>query len=331
MNNRLLYIDYVRAFSILFVVLHHSQLPDPYSSIAYFLCLPAFFAVSGYLKKDVPLGVFVHNRIRRLIVPYFIFGLVAYCIWLFSRHYGKDAADVMIWWQPLAGLLYGSNNGWLVQNPPLWFLTCLFSVELLYAIICKYVKNLYWHWGIVLLIWIAGWINSVFNPILLPWGLGAAMIMLPLYAAANFLKKIDLCINSWIYVTMSILVPILGCVSYMLNPKIQISKDCFGNMPIFMIGVFSVAALWIITGKWLEKVPYRFKMLEIIGSNTLTILCLHMPVFTIIKGITFFLLHAPLSIYETVWGSLLLFAGSFVIVLPTCLFLKRYVPWLVGR
>lgn len=328
-KQREIWIDYARAFSILCVVLNHTQLPSPAAKMIYFLCLPAFFFCAGYLSKvKASFTQVCCHRAKRLLLPYMVFGLLAYLLWLVSRNYGHTETDIPCW-EPLVGMLYGTSNT-LPHNPPLWFLTMLFSLEVMNAAVNR-VERPVGRWMLIAVIWGLGWVNSVWNPILLPWGIGAAMVMLPFYAVAPYFRNQRTKGRKnfvWVILLLMGLVGTILC--YRFNHEIKINLNRFGVMPVFMVGCASVICLWSSLGVLLSRLPFRFRLMEFIGQNTLTILCIHVPLFSVVKGITSFVFHLPLTIYQTTAGCMLLFFGGMAMALPLCWLLKRYAKWLVG-
>ena len=84
MKERLLYIDNLKGFAILLVVLGHCiQFREPdYDSnwlfrIIYSFHMPLFFIISGYVshQNDIQIESLVTKRAKQLLLPYFIWGL----------------------------------------------------------------------------------------------------------------------------------------------------------------------------------------------------------------------------------------------------------------
>ena len=111
--------------------------------------MPAFFVLAGmtFNPSNGGWGTFLYKKFRRLMVPYYCFGLFSIIVFLATYSLfrvstgGTDAyygAKVAIdWWLPFIGLLHGGNwpNGeGLRMNAVLWFLPCLFSTEVLYRV-----------------------------------------------------------------------------------------------------------------------------------------------------------------------------------------------------
>ena len=70
------------------------------------------------------------------MVPYFAINLVTYLFWLFvARHVGSGHDGAVSPLMPLKAALLG-NGPMMLHDVPLWFLMCLFVVEIGYYALC---------------------------------------------------------------------------------------------------------------------------------------------------------------------------------------------------
>lgn len=143
-KNRYTEIDIARGIGILFVVLGHSIKQTGVSAgwiriltyIIYSFHMPLFFCLSGFVSaKILPMkrherGVYALSRARRLLVPYFVIGLLYIPLKLKMSASAIKPFSVSDIWKLLIG-----------QNPDvsLWFLYILFLIEL----ICALLVNTY--------------------------------------------------------------------------------------------------------------------------------------------------------------------------------------------
>ena len=101
-------------------------------------------------------------------------------------------ANVDSYWMPLAETFIAQGSGgFLLHNVPLWFVTCLFVVEIIYY----FLADLKRQWIMTITIVMAAisyWaINNLecFDITLLPWNIEVAMLAIPFYAAGHWIVK----------------------------------------------------------------------------------------------------------------------------------------------
>lgn len=135
MNKRIEWIDALRGFGILLVVIGHLKPAAPLERYIYAVHMFLFFSISGYLfheEKDI--CHFVKKKCQRLLIPYSFWTLLASIQALLSGEGIKNAVKVF--------LMYGGTIGW---NRPLWFLAVLFAAELVYGLLrrsCRFSNGI---------------------------------------------------------------------------------------------------------------------------------------------------------------------------------------------
>lgn len=330
---RIQWADGMKAGGMLAVVLYHTGIQADVKSMAYLLCLPAFFFVAGcFADAGMNVGMYFRRRTLRLLVPYLVFGILAWLAWLLvGRRFGSDAGTQTAWWEPLRGILIGRSER-LVQDAPLWFLPCLIVMEWLYYLIARLPSR--WLWPAAVLLAVAGYCLGEVWGCHLPWGADTAMTLLPLYVAGYALRP-------WLQGLPSRMNPVWGVllggaviacvfVAWYYNPGIKLSYGRYGHPVLFCLGEVSVVAFWYLFARGMGHVSCLSRALCWFGRNTLWVLCMHIPLFGAVKGLLL-VCGVPLSFYATNEGSLLLWAGSLIICVPLVLFLNRYMPFLGGR
>lgn len=292
-RDRLLWVDYAKAFSILCVVLHHTLLSEPIYSISYQLCLSTFFVLSGmFFPQQLSYGSFIAKRAKQLLIPYILFATLSYGIWWFiGRHVGIEKDDVC-WWEPLLGVIIGTRDS-IITYRPLWFLTCLFVTENLYYLIqcihSRYIRRL------VLVCFMAIGFLLGYKAIILPWGTTSACVMVGLYAIGHTLQQHGTSSFQSISISRLLVIVLISAllfiVGYIFNPTTEISCSQFGNPLLFLLSTLSAAALWITLGIVLETKWGSIPFLCILGRHTLLILGFHLHCFAFIKGCMVYLLQ----------------------------------------
>ena len=117
MTGRIKIVDYIKAFSILAVVLNHTPVSPQVHTIVYLVCLPAFFFTAGlFAHTQLSPKDFFLRKTNRLLIPFFFWGIVSWLFWLFiGRKYGSYVNETASWWYPLLGLISGKTE-MLIQN-----------------------------------------------------------------------------------------------------------------------------------------------------------------------------------------------------------------------
>lgn len=323
----------MKAFSIMAVVLNHTFIHPELKAYVYLVCLPAFFFVSGmFASPKFSFKSFFLHKTKRLLIPYLLWGFITWLLWLsIGRKYGSDMDATYSWCYPLKGLLLGKSE-MLVQDCPLWFLCCLMCVEWLYYAIYRIPKK-WLRWLVILFLGMIGCILSHWRQNWI-WEISAAFIIIPLYAFGAEFGKLLQEKTIACKTTSLLLILLLSTVGVWFGAKynagIALHHSYIGNPFIYYPSILSVVGLWGSISLLIDRYCGSLRGLSYIGQNTLLILCAHIPVFGMIKGIAL-LCHASLDFFETTPGCLCLWAGSFAILLPSAYVINRHFPILLGK
>jgi fucose 4-O-acetylase-like acetyltransferase len=244
-----------------------------------------FFFLSGFLydpNKYNGFGTFLKYKLKGLIIPYFIFGILTYLYWLFveSRFKGTDLS----WGEQLLGVFLGSRyENYLDFNGALWFLPCLFSMSLIFFFVEKLKRN----WAIFIMCMVL-FVSGTFLKNLCPWlpfGICAANIGIVFYGGGYLLRpqipRIEVG-KMWIgshklYVVPGVLFLISVQVFTTPYSKANLARLETGNLLIYLglayLGIFVFWLVSVLIGK--------SKLLEWLGFNSLVIFALHGPVYRV--------------------------------------------------
>lgn len=332
-KNRINWIDNAKAFSIMAVVLYHTPVMPQIRTICYLVALPAFFFVAGFFTNTTisPKDFFLKKTLR-LLIPYVIWGVLTWLFWYFvSSKHSSSAANVVEWWTPLLGMVLGKGD-MLYHNMPLWFLCCMISLEWIYYAICRISKQLF-RWILIIGIGVIGCVLSYVGQNWI-WEITAAMIILPLYAVGAEYKTFWK--ERMASLPFGALVLVLVCslgglwIGYTYNGDIRLIDSIIGNPVLYYLSAISAVGLWYTISLLIEKTELAFThVLHYIGRNTLLILCAHIPTFSIVKGIAWFL-HVPREFWLTTTGCIVVWICTLIILALLAYPIKRYLPILTG-
>lgn len=185
-NNRLDHIDIAKSLGMLTIMWGHIMLSGLSNAFVYAFHIPLFFALSGMVfnkKRYSGIKHFVKKKVESLLIPYIIFSFITWVVWASFAFITKAPVDS--YFMPLAQTFIAQGSGgFLVHNVPLWFVTCLFVVEIIFFYISDFKGST------ILLISSAMAAVSclliykcnAFDVTLLPWNLEVAFLTIPFYA-----------------------------------------------------------------------------------------------------------------------------------------------------
>ncbi len=342
-------IDVFRGWGILFIVLGHIVGAGSHLSIGlaqdfctagykyfYAFHVPLFFVVAGMTFRQLAWKDFLIRRTRRLLIPYFIFGLVSIALyWLVcslstqilqgsdTTGYYIGKAVALPLWQMVTNLVLG---GWwplgFVANGVLWFIPVLFAVEIV-AQGCSRICKTWWLWWLLAAV---AFIGMIYLPIpKLPWGFSPVPKYLPYFI-----------------------------IGLLIGPReIQLRKDVLLGLSLFLIIVFGGLAIWN-PWQWYERtlglhlLSIAVTLGNIAGWWGLSRVCpWHGIAQCGIWSLGIMLLHkfpvlfvqntlAPVrnlftqGLFGTLLGIGITFILSLGMTLLACWLLLRYVPFVLG-
>ncbi len=206
-KKRLCYVDIARAFAIISIVLGHTIVHSEHLGtlfkLLYSFHIALFFMISGFIfkiKDNESFLSFFKRKFLRIMIPYFIWAL-AFLIpyMLFGGSIGNklDVPSSFNLKTMLFNTLYGNGNmNALKQNTALWFLPALFSMEIIYYFIIKFLKK---HNDVkikvfVPIIIVAGFLSDIFlnKFIILPFGINTVLNIGVFFYVGYLLKEFNI-------------------------------------------------------------------------------------------------------------------------------------------
>lgn len=332
MTNKTRYnwIDVFKAFSIFFIIYSHLG-SNPLSVYFFTFMVNAFFFASGLTVRhslDKPFKEFVTGRFKRLIVPYFSFGVLAILIALFiDTHQSFSMVDM------LKQLFYAYRLNTFAVT--LWFLPCLFVMGIYYFAIAKAVKNKWARLALCAVLSLCFRLVSEGN--ILPWGIDNAVRYLVYYAAgdatADFFNTLSL--NKSLIVSKKwplLLAAVSAGLAYIQYGYGGEFIMNILNLPVGYITYALLGAVFAFNNIFLFAVISIFmqevKGLQQLGRQSLAVCCLEVPVNRFVLS-AFSLAGLQPQLAGHV--NLLILAVIFVLTaLWFAKFINRYFPFMLG-
>lgn len=275
-RGRVYWIDIAKGLCMILVVLGHTMRGGPVWHGVYGFHVAAFFFLSGMtcgkggwaqIKKDL----------RRIMVPYYGFGLVSIGIFVALGQVAGAAYGIPVETAPLENLwnlLYASGrHRAMAFNTALWFLPCLFVTKVLYyGLVRACRENLGGMLALSLGLAALGcWYTGAELPFL-PFSVTVAVKMLPLFVLGRICLPLagrELPREKVLFLGLALLG--LACVIAWGAPKVNYSDDLFPDLPAFCAtAVLGTGGLSL-----LSMGVARNRMLEYLGRNTLAVMVMH--------------------------------------------------------
>ncbi len=317
-GGRIDYIDWLKGMAIFCVLwLHSSACPE---------CLTPpmvnslFFFLSGAFFKPGVFSDFICKRAGTLLVPFLFFYLMSYPFRMVVYFWDNRTLCGFDW-----GCLWDvfdcvARADYLFVNVPLWFLLCLFVVQLMYWLLCKLPI-----WCAVLVAVSALLAAPEIERVPTPLMINNAVYWLAFFALGHvFGKKLLSAFTDW----KKALVAMASAVVFMLLslwgqlvPVSALSERVAA--PVFLLScILLVSAVMAL----LSRFNPPMTLLRYWGENTLIILGIHIWFGIPLKRISHRLFEAP-----TVWCG---FVEVLLTLLCCWVFIKcaaPRIPYLVGK
>lgn len=289
-QRRIIYIDMAKGLGMLTVIWGHIMLIGPTNIVIYAFHMPLFFFLSGMLfKKEnyTTVAEFIKKRIRTLLIPYVLFSIATWALWLcYNIILGNT---VKSYFMPLLQTILSQGSGeYLIHNSPLWFVTCLFIVEILFYFISK-LKECY---KILIMSFACAIIgcfmiqnNSPFR--YLPWSIDMALCALPFYATGNIViskighqKLYDMVVtHKTISLFLMVILFALLCVGALANGPVSMGHRIMGKIWLFYLtapfGIIFTLIISMFVSSWSNRITYYLCW---IGKNSFYVMATQTPI-----------------------------------------------------
>lgn len=127
-TRRIEYIDLLRGTGIVLMIMGHIGFGGMFDKWIHGFHMPMFFVVSGYFYKERTIKDLLIRRMKSLLLPYIVFGVL--CSILPCAVTGQLNAEA------LRVLLLDNTSG-IYFAGALWFLTSMFFTDIIYCLLEK--------------------------------------------------------------------------------------------------------------------------------------------------------------------------------------------------
>lgn len=325
-NKRIEFIDLAKGICIILVVFSHIQktYDAPYILANCFKMfrMPLYFFLSGlFFKNYEGFYGFLKRKVNKLLIPFVFFFLLTSFLFpnlLSIIHGGRFDLD----------LLRSFYIPEFFPNFPIWFLLCLFELNLIFYFIYLISGN-FKNYQILMMTILSGLVGFTgyylgYNRINLPMFVDTAMSALPFFFLGFVIRK---------YTTIlqpngidKFCIPI-ACVflfiTYYFAKHIDYSANNFRGVSFVRVygcgitGVFSV----LFISKAINKIPY----ISYLGRYSIMLLCTH---FIIVTYLNVILRKVIFSNWTAIAINLAITLTLYSIIIP---FMKKYMPHVTAQ
>ena len=330
-HEREVWIDIAKFISIFLVVLFHTN-PNLDGYMFEFLRLlrmPAFFLIAGLLfniEKWNSFTSFFKYRFNRLIIPYFWFSLIFYLLWLFlgRNMVGEEELSIHVL-TPVKEFILGKPS---VVLAPYWFITCLFTIQMLFYGLKKLIKSNY----VIIIISVLCYLAMIYlNTTTLPWCIEKAFRYLPFYAYANVLKeyKDSPLLNKMKYT----IVPTIASLTILFVNSYVVKSEDISHL-LYIISGFAIMPAYIVFCKYLASIPTSTgirNVIRYVGDNNIITLALQNYIIGFIK-----ILATSLLAINILTTDRYIINVAITLITITCsmfiaFFINKFTPFVIGK
>lgn len=245
------WVDIAKGFGIILMVFGHIvECKLVYNWISSFH-MPLFFFLSGYVfNTDKNAKDFIISKAKTLLIPYYICGFITIAfntLFTYMMSPGMTTQEYI-------------NDVWMeiphIPSEALWFLGCMFIMQIVFYFIVKYLRNDYVVLLVSFIITVFGVaLNKIYGKVML--NIDSAMTMSLFFGIGYFMKKRDRIIvktleNTWISNIVFIVSTALSAsfICMMMSHGLQtmnVYERWYGNpiltYPCAIVGIISVVSL----------------------------------------------------------------------------------------
>lgn len=333
-KDRIEWIDFTKFIAIFYMVWAHCSAPQKIYWYIQSFHMPLFFFISGYLfnANKYNFRKYTVKRVYSLIVPYFLFGIINYIFWIVLVKTSLFITNDNLF-DPIKYLLTINTTVHLPIANALWFLTCLFIVEISFFALVKYIKNNNLSLAIVLIMFsLIGYFYPLLTNIRLYWGIDIAFTAIVFYGFGYLFKANKSSLNFFYKPKIYTIIPlfIISMIFELLNGQVALMKIIYNNYLYYYVSAFASILAYITLSIYLCNIEFIsnlkiYKVFLYIGKNTISILALNQVLILVLQKIT---VSIPIN------GNVKQLINSMIVIaisVPISYFLNKYFPIIVGK
>ena len=275
-KQRVDWIDTAKGFCIMLVVFNHvfcyygpkEECPPAIYNFFDAFRMPLYFFLSGlFFKTYGSFGNFAKKKTNKLIIPFVFFYVVSCPIRVFFNKISSvehSFADYL--------LSFYYNHCGLV-NGPLWFLLCLFEVNLIFFLLHIIFKKEYLLLVLSFMIGLFGLMLSYYE-LQLPMTLATAFTCLPFFSTGFFVRNhTKILYESKVDSYLKPLALVCGLICFFFAGTVLYVENSFDQTSYFTAHLCGIAGTLMVF--FISKIVGPLPVVTYIGRYSIVILCTH--------------------------------------------------------
>lgn len=334
--NRKTWLDNLKMLAMFMVVVYHTppRYDNAHEAALFNMGAPVFFFAAGYLfniAKQCDFFSFLKHRARQLLVPYTTFFVIFYAMWLVvGRRMAGPEEQAIDTLTPVWQFVQGMPD---VVLGTFWFIAALFTMQLIYYPIKRYLKG-WWPFAVALVLNLSLFVLPDV-PWMRYWNLDKALLYMPIYAFGNCMAfSTPTCVGKDfeagkqpLRVLLWLLLAAAGIAMLVVGPLRLNSEVAYVLAPW---AVILALPLYVTVSKWLESSGAICRFARVVAVTSITYLALQNYLIGIIKMVLARVLGE--SVFDdNILLKVLIAVAVMTILCPIALFVDRYLPFLLGK
>ena len=324
------WLDYMKFIAMFLVVVYHTppRYDNAHEAALFNMGAPVFFFAAGYLFNIVRQRGFLSfllHRARQILVPFTTFFIIFYALWLVvgRRMAGPEEMSIDTL-TPVWQFIQGTPD---VVLGPFWFLAALFTMQVIYYPIKKYLSG-YWPLVVAFLLSLSLFVLPDV-PWFRYWNLDKAFLYMPIYAVGNcchpLIEKFNF--EGAGRSLLWLLCAVLG-LGFLIVAPLNIDKDV--AYVLAPEAVILVLPLYTAVCKWLEQHHGVSRIAQTVAITGITYLALQNYLIGVIKMVIGKV--AGQAIFDdNILLKVAVAIAVMIILYPLAILVERYLPFLLGK
>ena len=319
-SSRLEYIDLAKGLCISLVVCFHIFVH--YNCITAIdnavrtIMMPFFFFISGFFFNSYDcFATFFRKKTNRLLIPFVFFYIISVVMMIIMNKYSLC--------ESLGQFIFNED----FSNVSIWFLFCLFEVNILFYCVIKIFGELRYSKTIIIIVsWLFGIIGLALSLLKINlWAfLDTAFSVMPFFGIGWLLGHDKRRFHDFFTLPRAVSMIVTSCLVLLLfSSYVDYRSNYFSNLSYYTAYLCGFAGIFLLLS--LACIVKRIPIITYFGRYSIIVLCTHRIIYQSIGALlNFFDISFPFTLIINVMGTILME----LIIIPFCI---SFLPHLTAQ